>query len=53
MRYNTANAQNQKKTENIRRYVSRDDNIIKQLEELDNKVKLPGKIVSVIISMAN
>lgn len=47
-----ANEQDQKRAENIRRqYVSREDSKIEQLQKLDNKVKLPGKIVSNIIGV--
>lgn len=54
MSYYTPDAQDQKKAENIRRqYISRDDNLFRQLEKLDNKVKLPGKIVSVMIGVTS
>jgi hypothetical protein len=47
-----ANAQDQKKAENIRRqYISREDNKIEQLQKLDNKVKVPGKIVAGILGV--
>lgn len=50
MSYYRATEQDQKRAENIRRrYISRDDNKMEQLKNLDNKVKLPGKIVSAIM----
>ena len=52
MSYYRATEQDQKQAENIRRqYISRDDNKMEQLKNLDNKVKLPGKIVSVIMGV--
>lgn len=45
-----ANAQDQKKAENIRRqYIPREDNKIEQLQRLDSKVKTPGKVVASIL----
>lgn len=47
-----ANAQDQQKAENIRRqYVSREENKMEQLQKLDSKVKLPGKIVGSILGI--
>ena len=47
-----ANEQDQRRAENIRRqYVSREDNLIEQLEKLDNKVKLPGRIIASIFGV--
>lgn len=45
-------AQDQKRAENIRRqYISRDENKMEQLQKLDEKVKMPGKIVSCILGI--
>ena len=50
MSYYRATEQDQKQAENIRRqYISRDDNKMEQLKNLDSRVKLPGKIVSSIM----
>lgn len=47
-----ATAQDQKRAENIRRqYISRDENKMEQLQKLDEKVKLPGKIVACILGI--
>jgi len=44
------NAEDQRKAENIRRqYLSHEENKIEQLQKLDNRVKLPGKIISSIL----
>lgn len=48
-----ANAQDQKKAENIRRqYIPREDNKIEQLQRLDSKVKTPGKVAASILGVA-
>ncbi len=45
-----ANAQEQKKAENIRRqYIPREDSKALQLQKLDSKVKTPGKVVASIL----
>ncbi len=47
-----ASVQDQKRAEDIRRqYISREDNKIEQLQRLDNKVKLPGKIAASILGV--
>lgn len=47
-----ANAQDQKRAENIRRqYLTREDNKIKLLKKLDSQVKAPGKIAAVILGV--
>lgn len=47
-----ANAQEQKKAENIRRqYISRDEDKMERLQKLDNKVKLPGKVLACILGI--
>ena len=47
-----ANAQDQKRAENIRRqYIPREENKMEQLQKLDDKVKLPGKIVACILGV--
>lgn len=47
-----ANARDQKRAENIRRqYVSREENKMEQLQKLDNRVKLPGKIAGSILGV--
>lgn len=47
-----ANAQDQKKAEDIRRqYVPHEENKMEQLQKLDNKVKLPGRIVSCMLGV--
>lgn len=47
-----ANAQDQRKAENIRRqYISRNENKMEQLQKLDDKVKLPGKILASILGI--
>lgn len=47
-----ANARDQKRAEDIRRqYVSREENKMEQLQKLDNKVKLPGKIIGSILGI--
>lgn len=39
------NEQDQRRAENIRRqYISQEENKMNQLQKLDNKVKMPGKI---------
>lgn len=48
----TPNVQDQRRAENIRRqYISREENKMEQLQNLDNKVKLPGKIVGCIFGV--
>ena len=48
-----ANEQNQKTAESIgRQYVPRQDNKLEQLQQLDNKVKLPGRAAGGIIGTA-
>ena len=45
-----ATAQEQKRAEQIRRqYMSRKENKMEQLQALDEKVKAPGRVVSIII----
>ena len=47
-----ASERDQRKAEDIRRqYVSRDENKMEQLQKLDSKVKLPGKIVGSILGV--
>ena len=47
-----ASERDQKKAEGIRRqYVSREENKMEQLQKLDSKVKLPGKIVGSILGV--
>lgn len=49
-----ASEQERQRAEKIRRqYISREDNAIRQLEKLDNKVKFPGKIISVILGVVS
>lgn len=44
-----ATAQEQKRAEHIRRqYMSRDEDKMAQLQALDEKVKLPGRVVSTV-----
>lgn len=44
-----ASEQDQKQAEQIRRqYINREDNKIEQLQSLDHKVKLPGRIIASI-----
>lgn len=46
------NEREQRKAEGIfRQYVSREENKMEQLQKLDNKVKLPGKIVGSILGV--
>ena len=46
------NEQEQKQAERIRRqYMNREDNKVEQLKKLDNKVKVPGKVVGTIIGV--
>ena len=47
-----ASEREQRKAEGIRRqYVSREENKMEQLQKLDSKVKLPGKIVGSILGV--
>ncbi len=47
-----ANKRDQRKAENIRRqYVSHEENKMEQLQKLDSKVKLPGKIIGSILGV--
>ena len=47
-----ASERDQRKAEGIRRqYVSREENKMEQLQKLDSKVKLPGKIVGSILGV--
>ena len=47
-----ATERDQKRAESIRRqYVSREENKMEQLQKLDSKVKLPGKIVGGILGV--
>lgn len=47
-----ASERDQKKAEGIRRqYVSREENKMEQLQKLDSKVKLPGKIAGSILGV--
>ncbi len=46
------NEQDKNRAEKIRsRYVSRTDNKMEQLQKLDNKVKLPGKLLACILGV--
>ena len=46
------NEQDQKKAENIRRqYVSREENKMEQLQKMDSKVKLPGRVAATILGV--
>ena len=46
------NAQDQRRAENIRRqYISRNENKMEQLQKLDDKVKLPGKILASVLGV--
>lgn len=45
-------AHDQKRAENIRRqYIGRDETKMEQLQKLDEKVKLPGKVVACILGI--
>ena len=47
-----ANEQDQKRAENIRRqYVSHEENKMEQLQKLDSKVKLPGRVAGTILGV--
>lgn len=47
-----ANERDQKKAEGIRRqYLTREENKMEQLQKLDSKVKLPGKIIGSIMGI--
>ena len=47
-----ANEQDQKRAENIRRqYVSREENKMEQLQKMDSKVKLPGRVAGTILGV--
>lgn len=47
-----ANEQDQKRAENIRRqYVSHEENKMEQLQKMDGKVKLPGRITGTILGV--
>ena len=47
-----ASERDQKKAEDIRRqYVSREENKMEQLQKLDSRVKLPGKIAGSILGV--
>lgn len=47
-----ANDQDQKRAENIRRqYVSHEENKIEQLQKMDGKVKLPGRVAGTILGV--
>ena len=46
------NEQDQKKAENIRRqYVSHEENKMEQLQKMDSKVKLPGRVAGTILGV--
>lgn len=48
----TTNAQGQKKENNIRSpYISRVDHKIEDFRKLDNKVKLPGRVISCFLGV--
>lgn len=47
-----ANEQDQKRAENIRRqYVSHEENKMEQLQKMDGKVKLPGRVAGTILGV--
>lgn len=47
-----ANDQDQKRAENIRRqYVSHEENKMEQLQKMDGKVKLPGRVAGTILGV--
>ena len=47
-----ANERDQRRAEGIRRqYIAREENKMEQLQKLDSKVKLPGKIVGSILGV--
>lgn len=47
-----ASPQDQRMAENIRRqYINRNENKMEQLKKLDEKVKLPGKVVASILGI--
>ena len=47
-----ANEQDQKRAENIRRqYVSHEENKMEQLQKMDSKVKLPGRVAGTILGV--
>lgn len=47
MSNSSTNPQDQRRAESIRRqYISREDNKIEQLQHLDNKVKIPGRVAA-------
>ena len=47
-----ANEQDKKKAENIRRqYVSHEENKMEQLQKMDSKTKLPGRVAGTILGV--
>jgi len=47
-----ANEQDQRRAENIRRqYISHEENKMEQLQKMDGKVKLPGRVAGTILGV--